>query len=1206
MKYKSKKGFALVIALGLMAFVLVLMLTITTLVRVESATSQTSQNVVSARQNAYLGVLEAIGKLQQTVGPDQRVTATGALWEKPVVGTEHYLGVWQNLPDAASDTDGNPVTSNGQFLEWLVSRADETETEAADFVENAVPIVYTAPQYTSSSSDYAVLVGAGSTTQDVNYPNTMNGVIAEKKSVPGLGNHTVGNYAWWVGDEGAKAKVNIIDPYEIDSSSDSYLSAFEKARFRTTSAQRMGTTAIEAYDALQLDDPKLQRIIDADHIELIQNGPSNTDVSKRFHDTTVWSKGLMTDVKHGGFKRDLSLLFEMDDSDFETTGEGGNRNELVYNVLDSYTQTNAETLENAHGGPDVTPIFWINQPSFGSWTPGENKFYGPAWHLLRDYYRQYKSVQSVSSTPLLDAVGISPNPSSGDENAPYMGAVRGIYALDPLTDQFSSSGARYPRIVQASYRPYISRVLLAFSIEPVGSDQVEFIMLPVVGLHNPYNISIKISDAHVDWNHLQGRCEIRRYVGEPVTQLKDIVGSGINGGQGLKLNLKGGGGRADVTFLPGQTIFFLPAGGSGVLPWSSREIDLEPLSAGTGLLNAGIALGLPAHFQADPIPTGVDYQPYLEFFNSGSFALYLDNEIQSKIDFFDTHKLVAQGGDYGNLAMASFSPGDMQDEDKAPTYAQADILTGTPHYFLLSDTFVKPAFFPSMHIGFDDGLTDPDSVSSFPSFLLGSPTAMSSSQYTTGGAFHLIGPSYHFVDYYTDASSATNPSNVLPDMSGDGNGYYGAYHDGGGSEYVSFLEIPTVPLHSLGALRHASLAYNDSMPSLAIGNSFQSPSVGNSAAYYDSDRYVSTTVGQIDFSYALNSALLDAYYFSSIAPDSSSNSVSGVLSRIVGGDTTLSNSRMEVVPEEDGSVGAAVLSDYQKNAAYLQVDGMFNVNSTSVEAWKAFLSSMRDLAEIKYVNASNGSVADTNVSTTETAFLRTSLPAGEGLLKGSTDWKNADSWSRFMKLTEAQIDSLATELVAEIKRRAADRGQRSGGSEPRPSLSMAEFINRDLAVTTNSDILSSSSSVADSSQYGILQTAIEKANLNGSLLTGVQFNEGQQTDGSAFVGPDAGGFQNTGLKVDMAASSPNYLTQGDLFQALAPYMSVRSDTFKIRAYGETIDPVSGNKTEAWCEAIVQRATEAVVPAADKWTPDANYQARKFKIVSFRWLDRDDV
>jgi len=80
-----------------------------------------------------------------------------------------------------------------------------------------------------------------------------------------------------------------------------------------------------------------------------------------------------------------------------------------------------------------------------------------------------------------------------------------------------------------------------------------------------------------------------------------------------------------------------------------------------------------------------------------------------------------------------------------------------------------------------------------------------------------------------------------------------------------------------------------------------------------------------------------------------------------------------------------------------------------------------------------------------------------------------------------------------------------------------------------------------------------------------------------------------------ATGSP---TAAQILQAVGPMLTVRSDTFRIRAYGEALNPADSNKIEAtaYCEAIVQRTNDLA----------SNGLGGKFVILNFRWLGPDDI
>ena len=127
------------------------------------------------------------------------------------------------------------------------------------------------------------------------------------------------------------------------------------------------------------------------------------------------------------------------------------------------------------------------------------------------------------------------------------------------------------------------------------------------------------------------------------------------------------------------------------------------------------------------------------------------------------------------------------------------------------------------------------------------------------------------------------------------------------------------------------------------------------------------------------------------------------------------------------------------------------------------------------------------------------------------------------------------------------------------------------------------------------------------------------------------------MPANTAIGIPGWLMQQDLVQAFSPVMSVRSDTFLVRCYGEVINPASGaTEAKAWGEAVVQRVPDFVdqsdpaltgtnayggnlgdaTPILDSKTGPASPApivnatnqtfGRRFKVVSFRWLNENEI
>jgi hypothetical protein len=310
-----------------------------------------------------------------------------------------------------------------------------------------------------------------------------------------------------------------------------------------------------------------------------------------------------------------------------------------------------------------------------------------------------------------------------------------------------------------------------------------------------------------------------------------------------------------------------------------------------------------------------------------------------------------------------------------------------------------------------------------------------------------------------------------------------------------------------------------------------------------------------DLSFEINHALWDRYFLSSgtsrmkaaFAADPSEN--------------PLPNGRMQPAT---GAVDEDALEDFHQAASQLMVDGAFNVNSTSIEAWKAVLASTRD--------AGDGAVR----------FARVLDPPG-GTLNSASD---PEAWSGMRQLTDEEIGRLAEEIVIQIKERG-------------PFLSMSDFVNRRLVT-------------ADTGRRGALQEAIDRAGLNES------FNEVYPLDNDESLEDyrhpdniaDATRMEQQLKPESKAWGASGYLTQADVLQVLGPMLTVRSDSFLIRAYGESLNASGDVEARAWCEAVVQRVPEPIRadasglnPEVDEGSPDFG---RRFQIVRFRWLQPQEV
>ncbi|MCQ2367037.1 MAG: hypothetical protein MJ056_07760, partial [Akkermansia sp.] len=107
----------------------------------------------------------------------------------------------------------------------------------------------------------------------------------------------------------------------------------------------------------------------------------------------------------------------------------------------------------------------------------------------------------------------------------------------------------------------------------------------------------------------------------------------------------------------------------------------------------------------------------------------------------------------------------------------------------------------------------------------------------------------------------------------------------------------------------------------------------------------------------------------------------------------------------------------------------------------------------------------------------------------------------------------------------------------------------------------------------------------------------------------------------MHTAAPGYLIQSDVLASLGNILTVRDDTFTVRAYGCVRGRDGAVLAQAWCEATVQRTAEYLssvnAPSDAEFNPDgtkgnANLSevnrllGRKMRVVAFKWMDPWDI
>lgn len=338
-----------------------------------------------------------------------------------------------------------------------------------------------------------------------------------------------------------------------------------------------------------------------------------------------------------------------------------------------------------------------------------------------------------------------------------------------------------------------------------------------------------------------------------------------------------------------------------------------------------------------------------------------------------------------------------------------------------------------------------------------------------------------------------------------------------------------------------------------------------------------------DHSYKLNRELADRYFLSGLdsmtgnpdpgavwdAAGTGPANASGVAEtgrlpnnprlRFIGGNAEAAKAKL--------FTGTAPLTTGPEAAAqFLAVDGAFNVNSTSVDAWAAFFGSLRREGEAVQGYDLNGS--PTTVSIDGTPVASVSQPLAAAPRPGP----RGEAARGIRVLSDDEVRLLAEEMVKQVRLRG-------------PFTSRAEFLNRRPVAND------------DYALNGALQAAIGAAGLNADLDATSIANSG--LTGRAYQYAMAS-------EQTRVSGSAGWVTQADLLAPLEPLLTVRGDTFTVRCVAQT-----STQARRQIEITCQRLPEYLDPTQEAQTLPANNSpnarfGRRFKIIAWRDLTSEET
>jgi len=1248
---RKHAGFALVATVSMMVILVIVAIALLSLSTITLRSTTIESAEARARANARMALMTAIGELQLQTGHDTRITAPAN------IKNENYpqvLGVWKSWEGTDHEATGRPIaplysakdvtatpSGTGRFVNWLVSSAAKI---TAPKIDDAPDLVQTTP-----SVNTVPLLADGS----LRATDTRQVHVVPTKAENG------GRFAWWISGENQKAV--LAQPYKPRTSAAADVAMMGQS-YAITNPEVFGLSTLisnpESYDPSAEPAKPASRAISRQTMALIEENNS-AEPQKKFHDLSEYSVGLLTNSATGGWRKDLSLLTE---KWTEIYARYPGRNLPLFR----YTPTAGTTATSQVPkpiSPSSSAVLMTNNAAVNAATPNQSNFY--PWSNYADMLnatgvKQPNTYQAASAS----WQSLMSYATSYKNFSVNSGVVESPFVWDTITGNNSQWGGGNTCSVINLYNykhvqrlhPQIARfqaLLYARAVETVPAQippryDIRLMLVPVITLWNPYNVGLKLPalDASINeelvfgWSrslpmllamepqvwYPGGANTIPdnryRFITPGNMQYFDVNMNDWGVGTDLTLgtNTRFGGSYIDIrhfgasfppgeiTFKPGEAKVFSPRL-PGHIHWSgsirlgegfnqNNILGFEFGGSGNQLASAYWYFAMKNDRVTKPykaLNTGLGFAIS---FGKSSGPFYMSNPSHCGVSN-QYHNLVALAPeDTGNAYWPPtdvdellYSVGELANGPWVPLFS----ISMGPRTTMGIGPGTKQSR-PTKGVLQSNPLASMSLVDPGPPGGPGDPKA-----HPANGTFDIT---YH---------SMSANSTLTPNLSTSKGFIATGYQSGDALSRLIMCDIPLRPMASLGELQGWNPRGNNPYPP------FQHNLIGNSDAtpLIPSDQItppvidpptISTNLMHDD-AYCANHLLFDDWFLSSIAPEPQafgqtiSKDINTVYREFLKGEKRLVNRAYRPIAADSNVTDAvatqriaAIIPSNSSNAAgwlkvasRFEVEGMFNVNTTSVEAWKALLGRAKSLDQIAMHGAAGIVAADAPSKHAVTrGSIATDVEAGSGSGEGGA-FANASEYAGFRSLSDDQIEDLAKKVVEQIRLRG-------------PFLSLSEFVNRQL------------SSNKDLALAGAIQCALNA--LTDDPMAKLRDPDNSLSDNAMLPSdPKLNGVDYKFPEAAAGASAygvPGWIRQADILRPLAPILSVRDDTFTIRAYGDCLDPSGKVIAKAWCEAVVKRTREFVntADAADTINPPTNAMnttfGRRYEMISFRWLNSHEV
>jgi hypothetical protein len=1176
---RHSKGFALVITLSLMILLTVIAVGLLTLSAISLRASSQGQDMATARSNARLALMLAIGDLQTALGPDRAVSASSEILTA-TPAKPHTTGVWESWWDFDPGGASLSYTAEKQkrFRRWLVSNADPAALESPGF---------------------ATAKWSGKTIELVD-DNALGGKAAASAKVvagrvPVARNGKVeGAYAWHVADEAQKARINLYrDPSQ---------NATVAQQRALLAGQRPDPSVMKGADgnlltclpadtdaaAFKKATETSAKLTDLDQTELLDKARGM--IKPLRHDLTPWSLGVLSDVRGGSLKQDLSSVFEM-------------------------SSASATTLPAEFSGKKLYQS-----------THGITGVSDPWWSALAGYYNIFRNITNRDTNPTFyqapqqDVLLTTLVPPTSYYPGPVIAKVEMVFNF----------------LVRESHNMWIG-LLQDQNIQLMG----HIMLTPVITLHNPYNVSLSFDRMDMSFKNLP--IAFRFYVNDKAQNTKMVPLNALNWDDASSVDRKFSISIANwtsydlsntarsgpIVMKPGQTLicqldldpYVTFASVSGDYRVNDRDLTGATVKATPGFKGRCYGYDLdvlsPDNY-SPPVPEQSDKvfkvlglketdRVYLEF--QMTMPIYdpaCQFQVNASITTNGTTKqyggLNFKYGDDANLkslfpktyrfpASGDFAASEahVPNTDPMNVYAQAKSVAVFSAYARTCNGGVYETGSRSPTAGSLNALLD-GRVAGKP-FLFHNPAR---TVVTMDLKNEKLSSQSHELNLQPLPG---NVDNILPVDNLNRSPYLTANTEARGIKSGSYIELPSGPLQTIADFRKSNALTSNYLPHFVqpVANSLVSPLMSTNKVK-QTDAAISPNE-MLDHSVLANHALYDRFYFSTFATRGS-ETPDAVFEKFMNRTTPLPSQAFQpyrpggkTVTDAKAELFAAgkPKNDAYKTAAEDQmIQGPFNVNSTSVQAWKAMLGSLNK-SEIVTLWAKNAGLETKQAK--GVAILGMSLLNGGSSAvvadAGKIDDAKTNEWNGYHELSDKELQTLAEKIVEQVRARG-------------PFLSMSEFVNRQIGPPS------------ELTRRGALEAALETSGINKNTL------KNYETDIAANDISDQTIYKYNTPEIALGspvAGAPGWISQGDLLRILEPGATVRGDTFVIRVCGEAWDPSGKVTARAYAEAVVQRVPEYVDPVdrpslnafTDTKAAKANKTfGRRINLVSFRWLSGNEI